>query len=98
FATMRPLLERSLDFSRQYAGFFGACAHIADPLIDGSDEGMTTAKVKALFAELRTALVPIVRAIAEQPLADDSCLRAAFPEAAQMAFGAAVIERVGYDF
>jgi len=98
FATMRPLLERSLDFSRQYAGFFAPYAHIADPLIDGPDEGMTTAKVQALFAELHASLLPIVRAIAEQPLADDSCLRGAFPEAAQMAFGTAVIERVGYDF
>ncbi|KAF0163670.1 MAG: carboxypeptidase Taq, partial [Caulobacteraceae bacterium] len=98
FATMWPLLERSLDFSRQYAGFFAPYVHIADPLIDGPDEGMTTATVRALFAELRAALVPIVRAIAAQPVADDSCLRGAFPEAAQMAFGTAVIERVGYDF
>jgi carboxypeptidase Taq len=97
FATMRPLLERSLDFSRQYAGFFAPYAHIADPLIDGPDEGMTSATVLALFTDLRAGLVPIVRAIAEQPIADDSCLRGAFPEAAQMAFGTAVIERVGYD-
>ena len=97
FATMRPLLETSLDFSRRYAEFFAPYAHIADPLIDGPDEGMTTATVQALFAELRAALVPIVRAIAEQPLADDSCLRRTFPEAPQMAFGVSVIERVGYD-
>ena len=87
FATMRPLLETSLDFSRRYAEFFAPYAHIADPLIDGPDEGMTTATVQALFAELRAALVPMVRAIAEQPLADDSCLRRTFPEAPQMAFG-----------
>ena len=98
FATMRPLLEKSLDFSRRYADFFAPYAHVADPLIDGPDEGMTTAKVLALFAELRAALVPIVRAIAEQPLIDDSCLRGAFPEAEQMALGLAVIKRVGYDF
>jgi carboxypeptidase Taq len=97
FATMRPLLERSLDFSHQYAGLFAPFAHIADPLIDGPDEGMTTAKVQALFAELRAALVPIVRAIVAQPLIDDSCLHGSFPEAPQMAFSLAVIKRVGYD-
>jgi carboxypeptidase Taq len=97
FATMRPLLETSLDFSRQYAGFFAPFAHIADPLIDGPDEGMTTAKVLALFAELRTALVPMVRAIAAQPLTDDSCLRGSFAESPQMALSLAVISRVGYD-
>src|SRR5262249_55541545 len=44
FATMQPLLERSLDFSRQYTDFFAPCAHIADPLIEDADEGMTVAK------------------------------------------------------
>jgi carboxypeptidase Taq len=97
FATMRPLLDEALDFSRQYANFFAPYKHIADPLIDGPDEGMTTASVLALFKELRVALVPIVRAIAEQELADDSCLRGSFPEAAQMKFGLAVIKRFGYD-
>ena len=45
FATMRPFLEKSLEFSREYADFFAPYAHIADPLIDGPDEGMTTATV-----------------------------------------------------
>ncbi len=97
FAGMRPYLERALDFSRQYAGFLGPYARIADPLIDGPDEGMTTASVLALFTQLRAALVPIVRAIAEQPVADESCLRGTFPEAEQIAFGLAVAKRYGYD-
>jgi len=97
FATMRPLLERSLDFSRQYAGYFAPYARIADPLIDGPDEGMTTASVLALFAELRAELVPIVRAIVAQPPADDRCLKGSFPEAAQMQFGLAVVKQIGYD-
>jgi carboxypeptidase Taq len=97
FASMRPLLEKALDFSRQYANFFAPYKHIADPLIDGPDQGMTTASVLALFKKLRAALVPIVRAIAEQPPADDSCLRGTSPEAAQMQFGLAVIGRFGYD-
>jgi carboxypeptidase Taq len=98
FAVMRPLLEQALDFSRQYARYLGPYKHIADPLIDGPDEGMTTASVLALFRELRAALLPIVRAIVAQKPADDSCLKGSFPEAAQMGFGLAVIERFGYDF
>jgi carboxypeptidase Taq len=40
----------------------------------------------------------MVRAIAEQPLADDSCLRRHFPEALQLEFSVGVIRRFGYDF
>ena len=98
FATMVPYLERTIDLSREYAGFFAPYAHIADPLIDGADEGMTTASVRALFAELRQELVPIVHAIAEQPAIDDRVLHGTFDEPAQIAFGRDVVERLGYDF
>ena len=97
FAAMRPFLEKALDLSREYARYLGPSDHIADPLIDDPDPGMTVASVRALFDDLRTELVPIVRAIAGQPPADDSCLRGHFPEQRQLAFGFKVIERFGYD-
>jgi carboxypeptidase Taq len=97
FATMRPYLEKTLAHSREYSNFFAPYKHIADPLIDRADEGMTTASIKALFAALRTELVPIVAAIAEQPPADDRCLRGNFGEAAQLAFSLDVAARLGYD-
>src|ERR1700693_6251333 len=87
FARMARSLERTIALSREYAGFFAPYAHIADPLIDGADEGMTTASVRALFAELRSELVPIVHAIAAQPTADETALRGSFDEPAQIAFG-----------
>jgi carboxypeptidase Taq len=98
FATMRPFLERMLDLSREYAGHLGPYDHIADPLIDDLDDGMTVASVRALFDQLRAELVPIVQAIAGQPVADDSCLRKFFPETRQLDFSVAVIRRFGYDF
>ncbi|HLN11075.1 MAG TPA: carboxypeptidase M32 [Xanthobacteraceae bacterium] len=97
FAAMRPFLEQAVDLSREYSGFFAPYRHIADPLIDGADEGMTTESVRALFAALRAELVPIVRAITEQPAADDSCLRGSFAEQAQLDFGLAAARRFGYD-
>lgn len=98
FATVRPLLERTLDLSRRMADCFPGYDHIADPLIDFSDYGMKAASVKTLFADLRSRLVPIVRAITSRPLADDSCVRQNAPEAQQLAFGLAVIQRYGFDF
>src|SRR5262245_29470676 len=98
FAAMRPFLEQTLDLSRQYAEFFAPYEHVADPLIDEYDEGMTTASVRALFAELTEELVPLVRAITDQPLADDGCLRGSFDERAQLALGRGLVERIGYDF
>jgi carboxypeptidase Taq len=97
FAGMLPYLQRILDLSREYAGFFAPYRHIADPLIDDADEGMTTAAVRALFAELRRELAPIIRAISDQSPIDDGCLHGVFDEAAQLEFGLSVAQRMGYD-
>jgi carboxypeptidase Taq len=98
FAAMVPFLERAIDLGREYADFFAPYDHIADPLIDDADEGTTTASIRALFAELRSELVPIVQAICGQPPADDACLRGSFGEAEQLELGLAVVKRIGYDF
>lgn len=98
FARVRPNLERTLDLSRKFANFFPGYEHIADPLIDMLDYGMKASSVRAIFAELRAELVPIVKAITSQPPADDSCLRKHYPEAEQLKFGAEVVRQIGYDF
>lgn len=98
FARMVPFLEKTVDLSREVANCFPGYDHIADPLIDFSDNGMKATTLSALFGKLRTRLVPIVRAITSQPPADDSCLRQHFPQAEQMAFGEQVVRQLGYDF
>jgi len=98
FARVRPYLAGTLALSRQLAGFFPGYAHIADPLIDYADPGVTVAELQPLFAELRSRLVPLVAVITEKPPADDTCLRAHFPEAAQLAVGRDIVARMGFDF
>ncbi|MGB2698056.1 MAG: carboxypeptidase M32, partial [Candidatus Zixiibacteriota bacterium] len=98
FSMVKPYLEKTLDLSRQLANFFPGYEHIADPLIDFVDYGMKTSMILALFKELREELVPIVKKITSQKVADDSCLRQSFPEEKQLAFGVEVVKRLGYDF
>ena len=98
FATMRAYLERNVELSREYAGYFAPYRRVTDPMIDDYDAGMTTASVHELFAALRRELVPIVRAICDQPAVDDACLRGAFAEGSQLDFAVMVAKRLGYDF
>lgn len=97
FAAVAPYLEKSLDYSRRIAQCFDY-DHIADPLIDFSDEGMKAETIRDLFAELRGELVPLVKAITSQAVVDDSCLLQGYPEDQQLAFGEKVIRKYGYDF
>lgn len=98
FASVEPMLEKTLELSRRIADCFPGYDHIADPLIDFADEGMKAENVRALFADLRSQLVPLLREVMEQPVVDDSCLYQNYPEASQKAFGEMVIKQLGYDF
>jgi carboxypeptidase Taq len=97
FGKVAPLLERTLDLSRELASFFPH-KHIADPLVDSSDAGETVDSVRAVFGPLREALVPLVREVSEKPLASDAVLRGHFPLDEQGAFATEVIQSIGYDF
>jgi carboxypeptidase Taq len=98
FASVIPLLEKTVDLSRQLADFFPGYEHIADPLIDFADYGMKASSVRTVFTELRQQLVPLVKTISAQPPASDACLRQHYPQAQQLAFSEGVIRRLGYDF
>ena len=97
FAAMISFLQKTLELSREYASFFAPYDHIADPMIDAADEGLTTTAIQGVFTELRHALVPMVRAISEQPPVDDAWLNRAFDEAAQLDFGLKIARQMGYD-
>lgn len=98
FAAVQEGLKKTLDFSRQVADCFPGYDHIADPLIDSSDQGMKAEDIRRIFGELREALVPLVQAISEKELIDNSCLHQHFDEEKQLAFGTAVATDFGYDF
>ncbi len=98
FARVLPLLEKTLDFSREYANFFPGYEHIANPLINIADYGVKASFIRKVFADLRARLVPIVKAIASQQAADDSFLHARYPEARQLKFAKEIVQSIGYDF
>jgi carboxypeptidase Taq len=98
FKGLAPMLQKTLDLSRRYADFFQPYESPADPLIDQLDFGMKASSVRAVFAELRQRLVPIVRAITSKAPADDSMIQQHAPRDRQLAFGLEVIKAYGYDF
>ena len=98
FAAVLPYLEKNIELSRRYAECLRPEDHIADPLIDAQDKGMTAASVRSLFTELRTELVPLASTICDQTAPDPSFLHQSFDPDKQLTFGAKVVASLGYDF
>ncbi len=97
FAKVQPYLEKTLDLSKELASFFTDWQHIADPLIECDDPGMTVGRIKPIFHQLRQELLPLVEAIAAVPPIDNSCLNQFFASQDQLSFTKGVIFRLGYD-
>jgi carboxypeptidase Taq len=94
FGIFAPHLDRQLELKREYAACFPDAATPYDALLEDYEEGMTTARVAEVFAELRTALVPLVAELAERPV-DEAALRGPFPVEQQRIACARILEAFG---
>jgi carboxypeptidase Taq len=93
-----PAMERTVDLSRRLADALGYDDRPYDALIAATEPGVTTARVEALFAELRRAIVPLVTALtARDDDAGDELLQRPCDEQVQLALGLDVIASLGYD-
>jgi len=98
FVQFQDILTKIVDLNIQKAEAYGYEDRIYDALLDEYEPGMKTAEVNAVFNELKTELVPLVRAISERVEAvDDTFLGQDYDETAQWDFGMVPLKAIGYD-
>lgn len=99
WAQFEPHLERIIDLKKREAEYVGYQDHIYDALLDTYEPNMKTAQVKEIFAEVRSELVPLVRAIAANAdRVDASVLTRDYDEDKQWALASQALQAIGYDF
>lgn len=98
FEHFRPHMEKIMELTHRFVGFFPPADHPYDILLDNFEPGMKTADVRAIFDSLRPHQVELIQAIAARPQLDDSFLHQPFDEKKQWDFGVEVITRFGYDW
>jgi carboxypeptidase Taq len=102
FKIVAPLLEKTLELSRQMAGFYPGYQQTVDPLIDYFDQGLSGVVIRPLFEQLRRELIQLLRETTSREEAEtrerDACLRQNFPEAGQWQFSLEIAKRLGYYF
>jgi carboxypeptidase Taq len=99
FALFQPHLEKIVELVRRQADYLGYAEHPYDALLDLYEPDMRTSEVRALFAELREGLAPLVRTVAARPDAvDSSLLEQDYDEQTQIKVGEQIIATIGFDF
>lgn len=80
YALFAPHLEKLLDFTRRFAGYWDSTKAPYDVLLDQYEKGLTMEALDKFFGYLRAELLPVVQAVAEKgPVVDDSFLHKRFP-------------------
>jgi carboxypeptidase Taq len=97
FAGFQPHLQKMVDLNKQKADLFGYKASPYDALLDQFEAGATVSYIRPLFAELKSALVDLVRAIGSEA-SDREPLAGHYPVAEQQAFNQLISSAFGYDF
>src|SRR5881396_3313594 len=98
FGLFVPYLEKNVELNRRIADALGYKDRAYDALIDRSEPGMTTAQLKAIFDELKAAIVPLVADIKQHADAvDDSVLYRGFDPDLQVSYALNLVKRLGYD-
>jgi carboxypeptidase Taq len=98
FDSYQPWLEQVVELGQEMADLYGYEDERYDALLDKYEHGTKTAEVRAIFAALKVALVPLRQAIEERGVAvDDSLLYQSFDVDKQKAFAYYIAPKVGYD-
>ncbi len=97
YDSFAPHLTTLLDLLLEVSDRIGYTEHPYDALLDQYEPFMLTSEVDRVFAELRAELVPLVKAIGAAPQVDAALLRREYPVQQQAAFGATVMQALGYD-
>lgn len=99
FSAFSADLAHMIDLKRQEAAAIAPTGNAYDVLLDEFEPGATEAELEPMFADLRSALSPIVRKVAESGVVvDESPALGDFTAEAQRAFCREVSAAIGFDF
>ena len=97
FAAFAPYLEKIVQFNRKFAGYYNAEMKPYDALLNEYEEGLDMQTLDAFFAQLRSAIVPLVEKIGAAEQVDDAFLFKYYPIEKQREFSDYLMEVMGLD-
>lgn len=98
WSMFEPCMRRSVELGRRIAEATGYGERPFDALLARMEPGLSAAQLESFFGELKQAIVPLVRRIAERAdCVDDRVLDRELDTDRQLAFSLTVVQRLGFD-
>ena len=97
FSVFQPYLEKIVEYQKKFAGYYNASVPAYDALLNEYEEGMTMEVLDAFFAQLRSAIVPLVDKIRKLETPCYPFLQRNYPVAVQKKFSDLLMETMQLD-
>lgn len=97
FELFAPCLEKIVAFNRKFAGYYNADLAPYDALLNEYEEGMNMQTLDAFFAQLRSAIVPLLHKVQQSEQIDNSFLLCSYPIEVQKKYSDYLMEVMGLD-
>lgn len=97
FAGFQPYLEKTLELKRRYIECMAPETEPYDALLDEYEQDVTSAEIRPIFARLKEALIPLVRAVGASDAVDDTPLRHQLPIPGLQQIEQKALAAVGFD-
>lgn len=98
FSHYEPVLTKIVAFQRKFAAIYGAIdGSLYNTLLNDYEEGMTTTKLDAFFATLRSRIVPLVAKISAKAKPRHDFMNRFFPKSKQIELAKETLNDIGYD-
>lgn len=97
FSIFQPYLEKILEYQKKFAGYYNPEIPAYDALLNEYEEGMTMEVLDAFFAQLRSAIVPLVEKIRRQEMEHHPFVHRCYPAEVQRKFADFLMETLQLD-
>jgi carboxypeptidase Taq len=97
YAIFEPVLTRMVDLKKQEADLLGYEGHPYNALLNEYEKGATTTMLDTIFADVKTALTPLLRKIEGRPQVKKDFLHLHYDRNRQWEFGIQLLKAMGYD-
>ena len=97
FSIFQPYLEKIVEFQKKFAGYYNPEVPAYDALLNEYEEGMTMEVLDGFFAQLRSAIVPLVEKIRSKEQQTFAFQGKTYPAALQRKFSDYLMELMALD-
>lgn len=98
FSLFQPDLQIIVDLEKEKAELLGYKDHPYDALLNLYERDLTVKNLEKVFTQVKTKIVPLVKAIQNKTQNNDDCIKQNFNKDDQWKFSLEILKQMQYDF